>query len=96
MGFFRDRIVNHVMDKKERLHNKVLLKLESVKLELRKKFTIAGLFILGILLILQGLNKLFLKFLDIPEYIGFFVLGGILIIAGTIYYLINRKSKKWI
>ena len=87
----KDKIKNQVKEKKELFQAKILDHVESIKKEMRKKFTIAWLFLLGALLIFQGIVRLFPKVVEVPEYIGFFIMGGIVLSVAVIYGFVGRK-----
>ena len=89
MGFIKERIKNHV---KEKIHPRILYKIDILKADLKKKFTIAWLFFIGILLILQGIVRLLPYLINVPEYVGFFVIGIIILIVAFIYQFRSRKK----
>ena len=88
----KEKFENHVKDRKDLLKAKVNYKIETLKDDLRKKFTIASLLIVGVLLIFQGIVRFFPIVFNIPEYFGFFLFGGALVILGLIYYFRSRKK----
>ena len=88
----KEKLENHIKDRKDLFKAKVNYKIETLKDDLRKKFTIASLLIVGVLLIFQGIVRFFPIIFNIPEYVGFFLFGGVLVILGLIYYFKNRKK----
>ncbi len=92
MSFLKEKIKNHI---KEKLTVKALHRIDAIKAEMKKKFTIFGLFILGILLIIQGFIRLLPNFFGVPDYFGFFMIGSIVLIIAFIYYLRNKKKHSY-
>ncbi len=78
---------------KERLHPRILHKIDVLKADLKKKFTIAWLFFIGALLLFQGFVRLLLHLIDIPEYIGFFSIGVLVLIIAFVYHFRSRKKE---
>ena len=86
MNQIKDKILNHVKDKKELIQSKLIERVESVKMDLKKKFTIASLLVIGGLMIIQGFIRFLPGVLMVPEYFVFFFVGGIFLLIGILYY----------
>lgn len=82
MNELREKIKNRVKERKE----KIIDRIDSLKFEMRKRFTIVWLLIIGLLLIFQGFVRFLPKILEVPEYVAFFIVGGIVLVVAIVYY----------
>ena len=91
MRSLKEKIKIHV---KEKIRAQLLDSIELLRFEMRKRFTLAWLFFLGILLIFQGIVRLLPHLVNVPEYFSFFVIGGILLFVAFVYSFSNRHPNE--
>ncbi len=80
---------------REKIHPRAIEKYDLLKADIKKRFTMAWLFFLGAVLIFQGIVRLVPYLIDIPEYVGFFAVGGLVLIFAVFYTFRNKKKLRF-